>query len=74
MREGDKEIPVVARLRMEERAQLGDLKNLYVYSNQGMQRLHLRQLASTEYGVKWEKVEAAHPTDSLLPETAKQTS
>lgn len=28
LREGDKEIPVVARLRMEERAQLGDLQNL----------------------------------------------
>lgn len=56
LREGDKEIPVVARLRMEERAQLGDLKNLYVYSNQGMQRVHLRQLASTEYGMQTEKM------------------
>ena len=29
------QIPVVARLRMEERAQLADTKNLYVYSSQG---------------------------------------
>src|SRR6185369_2402891 len=29
LRESDKQIPVVAKLRMEERAQLGDLKNLY---------------------------------------------
>ena len=31
-REGDKQIPIVARLRMEERAQLSDIQNLYVYS------------------------------------------
>lgn len=32
-REGDKQIPVVARLRMEERSQLSDIQNLYVYSS-----------------------------------------
>lgn len=34
LREGDKQIPVVARLRLEERAQLSDLQNLYVYDSQ----------------------------------------
>src|SRR5207237_3997096 len=31
LREGNKQIPVVTRLRMDERAQLSDLQNLYVY-------------------------------------------
>ena len=29
LREGDEEIPIVARMRMEERAQLSDVQNLY---------------------------------------------
>jgi multidrug efflux pump subunit AcrB len=32
-REGDKQIPVVARLRTQERSQLSDIQNLYVYSS-----------------------------------------
>jgi hypothetical protein len=31
LREGDKQIPIVARLRLEERAQLSDIQNLYIY-------------------------------------------
>src|SRR6185436_11658626 len=38
LREGDDQIPVVARLRMEERAQLADIRSLYVYSSQGAQK------------------------------------
>jgi len=30
--EGNKEISVVARLKMNERAQLSDIENLYVYA------------------------------------------
>jgi multidrug efflux pump subunit AcrB len=56
LRDGDKQIPVVTRLRMGERAQLGDLKNLYVYSSQGKQKVHLKQVASTEYGMQIEKM------------------
>ncbi len=56
LREGDKQIPVVARLRMEERAQLSDLKNLYVYAGDGTQKVLLRQVASTEYGMQIEKM------------------
>lgn len=56
LREGDKQIPVVTRLRMEERAQLGDVQNLYVYSTQGTQRTTLRQVSSIEYGMQTEKV------------------
>jgi multidrug efflux pump subunit AcrB len=58
LREGDKEIPVVARLRMEERAQLGDLQNLYVYSSQGQQKVPLRQVSQIEYGMQAEKMRA----------------
>jgi multidrug efflux pump subunit AcrB len=56
LREGDKQIPVVAKLRMEERAQLGALKNLYVYGDASKQKVLLRQVASTEYGIQIEKM------------------
>ncbi|MBS1788220.1 MAG: efflux RND transporter permease subunit [Acidobacteria bacterium] len=56
LREGDKEIPVVARLRMEERAQLTDLNNLYVYSSQGTGRVPLVQVSSVEYRMQTEKL------------------
>jgi multidrug efflux pump subunit AcrB len=56
LREGNKQIPVVTRLRMEERAQLADVQNLYVYSLQGDQKVPLRQVSSLEYGMETEKV------------------
>ncbi|MCM3902343.1 MAG: efflux RND transporter permease subunit [Pyrinomonadaceae bacterium] len=56
LREGDKQIPIVTRLRMEERAQLADVQNLYVYSMQGEQKTPLRQVSSVEYGMQTEKV------------------
>jgi len=45
-KEGDKNIPIVARLRMQERAQLADIKNLYVYSSQTNNRLPLLSVAT----------------------------
>jgi multidrug efflux pump subunit AcrB len=56
LREGDKQIPIVARLRMEERAQLSDVQNLYVYSTQGSQKVPLSEVSSVEYGMQTEKV------------------
>jgi multidrug efflux pump subunit AcrB len=56
LREGDKQIPIVARLRMEERAQLADVQNLYVYSTQGEQKATLSQVSSVEYGMQNEKI------------------
>jgi multidrug efflux pump subunit AcrB len=56
LREGDKQIPIVARLRMEERAQLTDVQNLYVYSMHGEQKVPLRQVSSIAYGMQTEKV------------------
>ena len=48
-KEGNKNIPVVARLRMQERAQLADLKNLYVYSSQTNNRVPLLSVANFEH-------------------------
>jgi multidrug efflux pump subunit AcrB len=56
LHEGDKTIPVIARLRMEERAQLADLRNLYVYSSQGSEKVSLRQIASMATGMRPEKI------------------
>ena len=46
LRDGDRQIPIVGRLRMEERAQLGDLQNLYIYSSQGSEKVPLRQIST----------------------------
>jgi multidrug efflux pump subunit AcrB len=44
-KEGDKTIPIVARLRPQERAQLSQIKNLYVYSSQQNTRVPLLSVA-----------------------------
>lgn len=78
LRDGDKQIPVIAKLRMEERAQLGDLKNLYVYSGKGSQKIHLRQVASLEYGMQTEKMRSRNQfrtiTVSTMPAEGKLAS
>jgi multidrug efflux pump subunit AcrB len=66
LREGDKQIPVVARLRMEERAQLGDLKDLYVYSSQGTQKVPLREVSSTEYSIQTEKLRSRNQFRTII--------
>ena len=48
LRRGDQQIPVVARLRMEERAKLSDIQNLYVYSSQTNNRVPLLQVSSID--------------------------
>ena len=75
--EGNNVIPVVARLRMEERAQLGDLHNLYVYSTQGSSKIPLQQIASLSTGMRPEKIVrrdqfrtitvGAYPKEGVLP-------
>jgi multidrug efflux pump subunit AcrB len=44
-REGDKQIPIVVRLRMEERAGPSDVQNMYVYSMSSNQRVPLSQVS-----------------------------
>jgi multidrug efflux pump subunit AcrB len=46
LKEGNKSIPIVARLRGQERAQLGQIENLYVYSAQQNTRVPLLAVAS----------------------------
>jgi multidrug efflux pump subunit AcrB len=50
LREGDNQIPIVGRLRMEERAQLPDLRSLYVFSRQDAPPVPLEQVAT----ISWE--------------------
>lgn len=56
LREGDKQIPVVAKLRMEERARLDDINNLYVYSSTGAERVPLKQVSTVSYQMQTEKL------------------
>ena len=46
LRQGDQQIPVIARLSALERGQLSDVQNLYVYSSQGSQKVPLRSVSS----------------------------
>ena len=57
LREGSDQIPVVARLRMEERSALSDIRNLYVYSSNGPQKLPLEAISSVEFGMQSEKLQ-----------------
>jgi multidrug efflux pump subunit AcrB len=56
LREDDKQIPVIVRMRREERARLSDLENLYVYSMQGAQKMPLKQVSSIQYQMEPEKI------------------
>jgi multidrug efflux pump subunit AcrB len=56
LREGDKQIPVVARLREEERAQLSDIQNLYVYSSRSGQKVPLAQISSIENTLESQRI------------------
>lgn len=50
LQEGNKNIPVVARLRVNERARLSDVENLYVYSSQTSNKVPLAQISTTRVG------------------------
>lgn len=56
MREGDKQIPIVARLRLEESSQINDLSDLYVYSTNSQAKIPVRQVATIDYGMETEKI------------------
>ncbi len=77
LRDGDKEIPIVAKLRMDERAQLDDVRSLYVYANNGSRKVPLESVSSVAYGTKTEKLRrrgqfrtitvSAFPAEGFLP-------
>jgi len=48
LRRGDQQIPVVSRLRMDERASLSDIQNLYVYSSESNNKVPLMSVSSIE--------------------------
>ena len=57
LRDGDDQIPIIARLRMDERSQLSDLKSLYVYARDGAQRVPLQSISSVVYDMQSEKLQ-----------------
>lgn len=77
LREGDLDVPVIARLRVEERAKLSDIQNLYVYSVQSPAKAPLRQLSEIDYQLQSEKIRrrnqfrtitvSAFPVPGVLP-------
>ena len=56
LQEGDKNIPVVARLRADERAQLSDIQNLYVYSSQTNTKIPLVQISEIQNSLENERI------------------
>jgi multidrug efflux pump subunit AcrB len=56
LRDGDKQIPVLARLRADEFASLDDINSLYAYSGQGRQRVPVRQVAQLDYSFTGEVI------------------
>jgi multidrug efflux pump subunit AcrB len=46
LRDGDKQISIVGRMRMEERAQLSDLHSMYIFSRQGTSPVPVDQVAT----------------------------
>jgi multidrug efflux pump subunit AcrB len=56
LREGNKQIPVAVRLRLQERAQLSDIQNLYVFSSQTPQRVPLMQISTVQNGLETQRI------------------
>jgi multidrug efflux pump subunit AcrB len=56
VREGHRQIPVMLRLRMDERAQLADLQNLVIFSSQGTSKVPLGQVSSISYQMEAQKM------------------
>jgi multidrug efflux pump subunit AcrB len=56
LREGDNQIPVVARAVMEERAQLSDVGNLYAYSSRQQTKVPLSEFASEKMQMREGKI------------------
>ena len=82
-RQGNQQIPVVARLLPQERAQLSDIQNLYVYSSEGQQKIPLRSVSTIQNELETERIRRqehfrtigvhAYPQTGVLPsEVLKQ--
>ncbi len=77
LRDGNTLIPVVARLRPDERARMSDVQNLYVASQNSTTHVPLGQVSKIRYGIETEKIRrrnqfrtitvAVFPADGVLP-------
>ncbi len=77
LRERDKQIPISARLRMEERAAVSDVQNTYVYAMGSSQRVPLRQISQVVTEMKVPRISrrnqfrtitvSAFPSPGVLP-------
>ncbi|HET9598918.1 MAG TPA: efflux RND transporter permease subunit [Anaeromyxobacteraceae bacterium] len=77
LRDGEHEIPIVARLRMDERARLEDLANLYVFSQDGKRKVPVGLVASLDHALQTERIQrrdkfrtvtvGAYPAEGVLP-------
>ena len=56
LREGNQQIPVIVRLRSQERAQLSDVENLYVFSSQNTEKLPLRSISSVQNEMETQRI------------------
>ena len=57
LREGQKEIPIVTRLKIDDRARLSDVENLYVYSfTGGTQKIPLSEVSNVTTQMETEKI------------------
>lgn len=77
LRDGDRELAIVSRLRPEERAQLSEIENLYVNAQNSTQKVPLGQVSRITYSLQTEKIRrrdqfrtitvSAFPAAGLLP-------
>lgn len=56
LREGDKQIPVITRLRLNEKASLADVKNIYVYGSESDSKVPLTDVATVDFSMDTEKI------------------
>ena len=55
VRDGDREIPVLARMQAPQRASLSDLENLYVFSTEDKNKVPLLDVATVDHGFRTER-------------------
>lgn len=66
LREGDKQIPIVAILRPSERTTLSDLDNLYVYASESQRKVPLGEIADLDYRMQTGKIKRTGHFRTLL--------
>jgi len=56
LQDGNRNIPVVARLKMDERSRLSDIQNLYVYSSANSNKVPLVQVSDIRNGASTDRI------------------